>query len=65
MAEQPHSGSLTSRTAIVTVFENFRDELDEHNDRRERLIKVGENGVALHCLKLLLRGCGFRFLVIA
>ena len=65
MAEQPHSGNLTSRTAIVTVFENFRDELDEHNDRRERLIKVGENGVALHCLKLHLRGRGFRFLDIA
>jgi hypothetical protein len=34
-----------SRPAIVAVFETFRDELDEHNDRRERLIKVGEKGV--------------------
>ncbi|KAI0076266.1 Translin [Panus rudis PR-1116 ss-1] len=30
---------LASRTAIVNVFESFRNELDEHNDRRERLIK--------------------------
>ncbi|KAI0343955.1 Translin [Trametopsis cervina] len=29
----------TSRTAIVAAFETFREELDEHNDRRERLIK--------------------------
>ncbi|KAI0094568.1 Translin [Irpex rosettiformis] len=39
MAEQPQTGSLKSRTAIVVVFETFRNELDEHNDRRERLIK--------------------------
>jgi hypothetical protein len=25
---------------IVTVFDNFRAEIDDHNDRRERLIKV-------------------------
>ncbi|KAI0702457.1 Translin [Cytidiella melzeri] len=37
MAEQ--SASLKSRTAMAAVFETFREELDEHNDRRERLIK--------------------------
>ncbi|KAL4243083.1 translin family protein [Abortiporus biennis] len=31
--------SLSSRDAIVSMFETFRLELDEHNDRRERLIK--------------------------
>lgn len=32
--------TLAGRSAIVEVFDSFRDELDEHNDRRERLIKV-------------------------
>ncbi|OCH96657.1 Translin [Obba rivulosa] len=31
--------ALASRDAIHTVFGHFRDELDDHNDRRERLIK--------------------------
>ncbi|KAK7694361.1 hypothetical protein QCA50_001547 [Cerrena zonata] len=31
--------TLAGRSAIVEVFDSFRDELDEHNDRRERLIK--------------------------
>ncbi|GJE87756.1 translin-associated factor-X domain-containing protein [Phanerochaete sordida] len=31
--------NLGSRDAILSVFEGFRDELDDHNDRRERLIK--------------------------
>lgn len=30
----------TSRNAVVTIFDGFRAELDDHNDRRERLIKV-------------------------
>lgn len=34
------SASLASRSAIVAFFETLRDELDDHNDRRERLIKV-------------------------
>lgn len=32
--------NIASRDAIRTVFEAFRVELDDHNDRRERLIKV-------------------------
>ncbi|EMD41657.1 hypothetical protein CERSUDRAFT_102067 [Gelatoporia subvermispora B] len=31
--------SLSSRDAILATFDHFRDELDDHNDRRERLIK--------------------------
>ena len=31
---------LHDREGLVAVFEGFRDELDDHNDRRERLIKV-------------------------
>lgn len=31
---------LDSRDSILSVFATFRDEIDEHNDRRERLIKV-------------------------
>ncbi|KAH9947694.1 Translin [Amylocystis lapponica] len=31
--------SLATRDDIVGVFDAFRDELDDHNDRRERLIK--------------------------
>ena len=34
------STNLASRGAVLSVFEGFRDELDDHNDRRERLIKV-------------------------
>ena len=28
---------LDSRETILSVFDTFREELDEHNDRRERL----------------------------
>ncbi|EKM60850.1 uncharacterized protein PHACADRAFT_84062 [Phanerochaete carnosa HHB-10118-sp] len=34
---------MGSREAILSVFECFRDELDDHNDRRERLIKHGRD----------------------
>jgi hypothetical protein len=29
-----------SRRAVIDTFDSFREELDEHNDRRDRLIKV-------------------------
>ena len=32
---------LDSKDAILSVFDGFREDLDDHNDRRERLIKVG------------------------
>jgi hypothetical protein len=28
------------KTAVLTAFEEFRTDLDDYNDRRERLIKV-------------------------
>ncbi|KAB8272446.1 Translin family-domain-containing protein [Aspergillus minisclerotigenes] len=39
MAEQP--------TQILSIFETFRNELDEHHDRRERLIKISRDITAL------------------
>ncbi|KOC07591.1 putative translin-associated factor TraX [Aspergillus flavus AF70] len=39
MAEQP--------TQIHSIFETFRNELDEHHDRRERLIKISRDITAL------------------
>ncbi|KIP11444.1 hypothetical protein PHLGIDRAFT_124847 [Phlebiopsis gigantea 11061_1 CR5-6] len=30
---------LRNRGGLIAIFEEFRDELDDHNDRRERLIK--------------------------
>lgn len=32
---------------IVSIFETFRDELDEHYDRRERIIKTSRDITAL------------------
>ena len=40
MAVSETSATLASRETILCAFEAFRDELDDHNDRRERLIKV-------------------------
>ncbi|PSR73169.1 hypothetical protein PHLCEN_2v10981 [Hermanssonia centrifuga] len=40
MSVSDQSTTLASRQAILSVFEAFRDELDDGNDRRERLIKV-------------------------
>ncbi|KAH8120569.1 Translin [Phellopilus nigrolimitatus] len=42
----PSTGSgatMGSRAAIVHAFDGFRAELDEHNDRRERLIKASRD----------------------
>ncbi|KAI0662566.1 Translin [Cubamyces menziesii] len=33
------SGTLKSRESILNAFDTFRQDLDDHNDRRERLIK--------------------------
>lgn len=37
---KPRPGTIGSRDAVVQIFEAFHVELDEHHDRRERLIKV-------------------------
>ncbi|KAJ5209899.1 Translin [Penicillium cf. griseofulvum] len=36
-----------SAPSILSLFENFRDELDEHHDRRERIIKKSRDITAL------------------
>lgn len=36
-----------SSTPLQSIFENFRNELDEHHDRRERIIKVSRDITAL------------------
>jgi hypothetical protein len=35
------------RTAYTPMFEHFRSELDEHHDRRERIIKSSRDVTAL------------------
>lgn len=42
--------SMTSSEPVgifQSIFENFRNELDEHHDRRERIIKVSRDITAL------------------
>lgn len=45
MAESDQQQSSSSQT--LSIFENFRDELDEHYDRRERIIKTSRDITAL------------------
>lgn len=40
MADAPSPRTLDSRDAVLAAFGAMRDELDAHNDRRERLVKV-------------------------
>ncbi|KAJ5464428.1 uncharacterized protein N7458_000114 [Penicillium daleae] len=39
--------STESASPTISIFENFRDELDEHHDRRERIIKASRDITAL------------------
>jgi hypothetical protein len=39
--------SPESASSTLSIFENFRDELDEHHDRRERIIKASRDITAL------------------
>lgn len=39
--------SSESANPTLSIFENFRDELDEHHDRRERVIKTSRDITAL------------------
>jgi predicted translin family RNA/ssDNA-binding protein len=39
--------STESKSPTISIFENFRDELDEHHDRRERIIKASRDITAL------------------
>jgi hypothetical protein len=39
---------IASRQELLQVFDGFRSELDEHNDRREKLIKVLAYSPSIH-----------------
>lgn len=39
--------AMASQSSILSTFETFRDELDEHYDRRERIIKTSRDITAL------------------
>jgi hypothetical protein len=45
MAEQESNASASAATSspIMSMFEGFRAELDEHHDRRERIIKASRD----------------------
>ncbi|PWY77033.1 Translin [Aspergillus heteromorphus CBS 117.55] len=47
MASAPPAAEEPPANPIITMFETFRDELDEHHDRRERLIKISRDITAL------------------
>lgn len=38
---------LQARNEFTPMFEHFRDELDEHHDRRERIVKASRDITAL------------------
>jgi hypothetical protein len=41
------SKEVTVRNAYTSMFEGFREELDEHHDRRQKIIKVSKDVTAL------------------
>jgi hypothetical protein len=40
----------THRESVVEAFDEFRQEIDEHHDRRERLIKVWQALDRINCV---------------
>ncbi|GAD96324.1 translin-associated factor TraX, putative [Paecilomyces variotii No. 5] len=44
---KPETAATESSTPLQSIFENFRNELDEHHDRRERVIKTSRDITAL------------------
>lgn len=40
-------GSKTNNLAILSVFQEFREELDRHHECRERIVKVSRDITAL------------------
>lgn len=46
-SKSPTEAMAESTTNILSMFEGFRDELDQHHDRRERLIKISRDITAL------------------
>lgn len=45
--EKKPSSSSTAMSPFMPMFEFFRNELDEHHDRRERVIKASRDITAL------------------
>lgn len=43
MASHDEAGSASSTSPYIGLFEHFRAELDEHHDRRERIIKASRD----------------------
>ena len=43
MAEKGKGDNETSTSPYLPMFEHFRAELDEHHDRRERVIKASRD----------------------
>lgn len=41
------STTTTTSSPFMPIFETFRDELDRHHDRRERIIKASRDITAL------------------
>lgn len=41
--EKPEEKAVGSISPFMPMFEGFRAELDEHHDRRERIIKAGRD----------------------
>lgn len=39
--------TMAESNPIIPIFETFRNELDEHHDRRERIIKTSRDITAL------------------
>lgn len=43
MAANEHKDAAASSSPFMPMFEHFRAELDEHHDRRERIIKASRD----------------------
>jgi hypothetical protein len=46
-AQSAMASTTDSATQIQSIFSTFRDELDQHHDRRERVIKTSRDITAL------------------
>jgi hypothetical protein len=45
--KKDHASRDLPRNEYTSMFEGFRDELDKHHDRRERIVKVSRDVTAL------------------
>ena len=47
LVEQNTMGPTSAPSPFMTAFESVRNELDEHHDRRERIVKASRDITAL------------------